>query len=79
MRYFPAGNLSLDASSTIVGTNVFTVTAADADSASLTFSMTSFPATPDLFSNDAGKVNYISRYVISKYKVYWISFYCILG
>ncbi|XP_053393325.1 protocadherin Fat 4-like [Mercenaria mercenaria] len=46
-------DISVDASSTSMGATVFTVSASDNDSSSLTYTMTSYPVTPDLFTIDA--------------------------
>ena len=37
------------------GVTIYTVSASDSDSTSLSFSMTSFPVSPSLFEIDAGK------------------------
>ena len=51
---FVATSGNANANSVQLGDVVYTVTANDVDSTSLTFSMTSFPASPPLFEIDAG-------------------------
>ena len=56
--YITGSNPSLNASSTPAGTSVYIVTANDTDSATLTFSMTSSPVTPDVFQINAGMIDH---------------------
>lgn len=49
---------SVDASSTSMGTTVFTVSAHDNDSSTVTYYMKTYPVTPDLFAVDTGILIY---------------------